>query len=138
MQIPPNWDSEHLKLVNQVLQLLVILAGIVYAVYSKLKDVEDKEKALNLTFLLIVPVLLVVSVVALQLNYTTIGFYGLLLTCLAYSIDYVRRPSPAERKDTLMLVLLYTFTVSSVSFYETKRIVDLLSGIVHILERSPH
>ncbi len=115
-----------------------VLIGTAYAIATKL-DKKDRPKAITIAFQVGTVGLVAVG----GLAYTVFGAerLGLVLYVFAsilISIDYVRRTVPAERVETLMLVLSWVVTSFFLIMHQLMRIVDSIGQLIDVVKRLVH
>ncbi len=121
-----------------IMSLLAVLIGTAYAIATKL-DKKDRPKAITIAFQVGTVGLVAVG----GLAYTVFGAerLGLVLYVFAsilISIDYVRRTVPAERIETLMLVLSWVVTSFFLIMHQLMRIVDSIGQLIDVVKRLVH
>jgi uncharacterized membrane protein (UPF0136 family) len=137
---PPNSDLivANINLAAAILSFLAVLIGIAYAVATKLRK-EDRQKAISIAFRVATIALSIVGVLAyLIFGAERLGLAFYVFASILISVDYVRGTVPAERVETLLLVLTWVATSSLLIMHQLLRISNLIGRIIGVLERLVH
>jgi hypothetical protein len=137
---PSKLDSvvTGINLATAILSFLAILVGIAYAIATKLRK-EDRQRAISTAFRIATPALTIAGAIVYSIfGAERLGLTFFVLASGLISVDYVRGTLPAERVETLMLVLTWVATSSLLIMHQLIRISNLIGRITGVLERLVH
>lgn len=127
-----------INLATAILSFLAVLVGIVYAIATKLRK-EDRQRAISIAFRIATPALSLTGAIAYSIfDAERLGLTLFFFSSVLLSVDYLRRTLPAERVETLMLVLTWVASSSLLIMHQLLRISNLIGRIIGVLERLVH
>lgn len=122
-----------MNLAAALVGLLVAALGLVYFMASRSK--KERPRTITIAFQVGVDILLFAGVIAYVLGVNRLGLLFYAFAAVFMSIDYVRHIGPAERMETLMLVLSWVMTGSLAIMNEMSKMLELVRRIIDVVDR---